>query len=293
MNLKGTVQFNDCNIQNFKIQKDNHAGNYIFNNCKFNSLTFDRFNNYNGNFTLSTCESINYDYKSLISIFQSNLGKTQLFNVKLLSFRNIEIEDSQIMDLTTSNVLWFHDNDLNKNSEKKKFEEIESQNIDKKEKQRKINTQKTFNQYNKREIYRQLKQVCEKNGDRINALEFKSLEMNYYKNEISNAKWYDQDRIILLFSSTNNFGLNWWKPIIWGVGFAILLHLSMIPFNHSSQEWEINPCEANYDFKYFPKLFNPTRAIGEGFVGILDVLQRITLLFFTFQTVSAFRKFIK
>jgi len=188
-NLTGTIQLKSCLFIEAKLTEDNHKGNILFKNCEFQKVIFEHFLNY-GNVTFSTCKAIP-ETASEFLISDSNLGKTQLFNFLFDTFTKVNILDSQISEITTTGVTWFEDKNLNVESESK-----------------------SDSSRKKREIYRQLKQASEKQGDKIQALEFQATELKAFKEYIKlKDKFYKNDRMILWLSQTNNFGLNWWKPL--------------------------------------------------------------------------------
>lgn len=288
--IKGKFLFKNSLIKLTKIYGENQSANVSFSHCQFNKLIIDNFLNY-GNINLSSCGT--FEKNSEISILFSNLGKTYFFNINLTLFDKIRIVDSMIDDIISSGVRWFDDRRLI--------------TVDKDE----IND----GLYRRREIYRQLKFASEKQGDRIQALEFKSRELNAYRSELkrisSKKRGSTLDKINLWFSQSNDFGQNWWKPIWIIILITIGFYLTMVPIG--SNELQFIPAQSFDDisltFKVYcnqlfvlPQLFNPARAVEKVFpidfnfsfwFYLLDIFQRILLAIFIFQIVSAFRKFVK
>ncbi|WP_170252661.1 hypothetical protein, partial [Adhaeribacter aerolatus] len=288
--LAGTVLFDGCLFNKVKISGDNHKGNIIFTSSKFESVSFNHFSNY-GNILFSSCEAISKE-NSELRIWFSNLGKGQFFNFSFDSFSKVAIFDSQLSEIITTGVTWFSD-------EKLIVESYPRQDF----------------YIKKREVFRQLKQSSEKQGDKIQALEFQALELKAFKQSIKTKEhFFKNDRMILLLSQTNDFGLNWRKPLYWVTGittlFFILIAIDISP------ELEWLPARSLPDITttiqcisdklfIFPQLFNPARSINRMFDGMkikieltaslyfLDALHRIILAFFIVQIVSAFRKYVK
>ncbi|QMU29970.1 hypothetical protein [Adhaeribacter radiodurans] len=287
--LTGTVQFSSCSFKEAKIEGDNHKGNFVFNLCQFHKLTFKYFINF-GNLILSSSAGIP-NTNSEFQVYNSNLGKAQFFNVSLKRFDSVDIISSQVSEIITSGVAWFVDTSLlpsmPENSDKNK---------------------------RKREIYRQLKQALEKQGDKIHALEFQAAELKSYEKQISTeAKFLNQNRIILWLGKTNDFGLNWVKPIKQVLIITLIFYFLIIltasdklllkPARNCFEVAETIIEFANFSY-VLPQLINPARTLDRifdseanitlGFWAYLwDALQKIVLAFFIFQIISAFRKFIK
>lgn len=288
--LEGDIYFNSSQIQTTKISGNNYKSNIVFNHCNFNQLNFDFFYNYS---TVSIISAKGFGDESNLTIQHSNLGKTHLFNVFLDSFDKINIYNSVLIDIIIANVKWFSKEKLNPELS---------------------DSQHTYEQ--KKEIYRQLKYALEKQGNRIASLHFKGLEMSTFKQEsFAKIKWYKKifniDRFVLWVGQTNDFGLNWFKPVLFALGFSILFHLlivigvseelSYIP--NWSYESLINTLKIyNDNLSKLPQLMNPAHLLNKVFPGktdisfsahFLDYLLKIILAFFIFQIISAFRKYIK
>ncbi len=288
--LEGALYFNSADIIKAKISGDNYNSNIVFNHCNFNELIFDFFYNYS---TLSIISAKSFYEDSSLTIAHSNLGKCHLFNVFLNTFDKIRIYNSVLTEIITANVKWFDDNKLNP--------EISI-------------SHGTFEQ--RKEIYRQLKYALEKQGSRISSLRFKALEMKTYKQEsFKKAKWYKRilnvDRFVLWVGQTNDFGLNWLKPVLLAIGFSLLFHFLIIVGVSSELTYAPNfsfkSLEATWNIyienlSSLPQLMNPTYLLNRIFphnpnltftVHLLDYLHKLILAFFIFQTVTAFRKYVK
>jgi len=287
--LEGALYFNYSNIVKTKIAGDNYNSNIVFNHCNFNELIFDFFYNYS---TLSIISAKSFGENSSLTIAHSNLGKSHLFNAFLNTFNKINIYNSVLTELITANVKWFDDNKLNP--------EISISNH-------------TFEQ--RKEIYRQLKYALEKQGDRISSLRFKALEMKTYKQEsFIKVKWHKRifniDRFVLWVGQTNDFGLNWLKPVLLAIGFSLFFHFLIIVGvsdeltytpNLSCQSVETTWNIYKENLSILPQLMNPTHLLSRIYpnnpnlsftVHLLDYLLKLIIAFFIFQTVSAFRKYV-
>ncbi|WP_338814185.1 hypothetical protein V9L05_02030 [Bernardetia sp. Wsw4-3y2] len=169
-----------------------------------------------------------------------------------------------------------------------------------------------------REIYRQIRFVLERQGDKIASLKFKSVEMETHKNEVINRfqyKWYHdlQDKIILLSGWTNDFGRSWFKPVRLMIPITIFFYfliitgvsnkLSYCPNLFSIQSWYITLCEYCNYINIMPQLLDPTHSLSRIFIDnkyitigfwayFFDYFYKVILAFFIFQVISAFRKYV-
>jgi hypothetical protein len=110
-----------------------------------------------------------YGVDSLLDIFNSNLGVCELYNTFLDSFTKVAIKNSVLSEIITSNVRWFRLNQLEKPEDYP-------------------GSAQEFYWSNRREFFRQLKYAMNKQGNRIQALEFKSYEMSAFHKELSTQK---------------------------------------------------------------------------------------------------------
>jgi hypothetical protein len=283
---EGTIQFTACSFKETLVSGDLKNGNIRFDTCDFEKLQFSGLTN-SATISLAAC-SAKDNIETVLEIDNSNLGKFELLNTSFESFSKVRITDSILIELVPVGVDWFEDSNL----------EVSLDNTDHKE---------------RREIYRQLKQVCDKQGDRIQALEFQALELRAFRKEIRDTKgWWDKDRWILRLSVTNDFGLHWSKPLILVLILTIFLFYPLMALSYSNHI-QFAPATSWHDVKITtrvlcdqlemcPQLFNPARhtyklfpdgALIGFWVYFWDGLQRIVLAFFIVQIVSAFRKYVK
>lgn len=289
--LEGAFYIENFDVSNAELKGDNYSGNVVFKQCNFNMLNLNYFYNYS---TVSIIGAKAFGINSCFLIENSNLGKLQIFNTSLVGFDGIEVSNSVLTDIITVNVDWFDPKKLNQTMTMTKYDFVQ-----------------------KKEIFRQLKHALEKQGDRIESLKFKSLEMKTYKEEIFyENKWYQgalgHDRFILWLGQTNNFGLNWLKPV-----FYLLLIVSIFYFiivvglseklsytlDLSRESIVVTHKELVIRVSALPQLLNPVHSLDKVFpldtnrfgfwIHFLDYLLKIIVAFFIFQIISAFRKFAK
>ena len=200
----------------------------------------------------------------------SHLGNSDLQNVNLECYRLASIKNSLLSDMTYTGVQWPRPDNIE---------------LDKKEKNEK-----------KRDKYRTLKNVAQKNNDAPRAIAFYAKEMEAYSHTLSWEKGQRIDKIILLFNKwTNGFGLNWWLPILWILGFGFVLYLLLLLSIDS------NDCCICKEWKKFPVFLNPTHKTGVEFICgqwgfwayLFDLSFRIIEATLLYQTIIAFRKFTR
>ena len=149
-----------------------------------------------------------------------------------------------------------------------------------------------------RELFRQLKTVMERQANRIQALQFKQYEMQAYRQELIRLKrFWSRERIVLWANQSNNHGQNWWKPILLALGFSFVL-ISFIVFSFSGEWWSFKAI-SEY-IQHYPRMMNPAFSLENIFGGdntfsfctnFWALLQRVSMSFFIYQTVVAFRKY--
>ena len=288
---QGGIEISNLNIKVCEIWGEYEKDS----NYRFNNLTFRRFRcaTINSILQLSSIKSQGENSEFLINA--SDLNNASLFDVNLQSFDSVIIEKSDFTNMTTSRVTWFEDKQLKTNFQAENDEP-----------------------YERREFYRQLKFNQEKQGNKIQALTFQGLEMKYYGKELTpknvvtkllQKKKYSsllanfilaftsQNRFILWVGKSNNHGQSFLKPII------ILIALSF-PFY-----WLIlRTVYANIDFAFlqehltvWAQLLNPIHDVSKIFndcnpdytTYLLDLTWKIIEAILIFQTITAFRKYIR
>lgn len=285
LNLTGTFTFNSTPIHLVEITSDNHKANVVFNYASFRKVSFDHFNNY-GNLIFSSCKALGFPDTELI-IYNSNLGKAQFQNFFFNSFKKVAIIDSLVSNIEFSGMHWFDPKALYVGDTKSPWRRT-------------------------REVFRQLKQASEKQNDKFQALEFQALELSAYKKEIQQkGKLLSNDGLILWLGQTNDYGLNWRKPMWLLIVISTLLYFPLVISASSKVKWA--PACNYSDFKVtlhefmdysyiWPQLYNPARTLKHAFhdgvvlslgVYFWDMIQRIILAFFIVQIISSFRKYFK
>ena len=210
LNVRGTnsgqIFFNGFTINSILLN-DRGDLEYEFYDCLTNNFNCIKLNRKLHLFGVSSIGE-----NSAFKIRYSSLNQAYFFDVDLQSFSKLNFEKSDLSNFSNCQINWFHDDqiDSNETDQIKKFAY-------------------------KRELYRQLKNNQEKQGDRIKALEFQSKEMHYFRKEKklsgkkeSNRRHWWEDYVILNIGRINNHGQSFFKPILFlgfvSLGFTFLLH---------------------------------------------------------------------
>jgi hypothetical protein len=164
----------------------------------------------------------------------------------------------------------------------------------------------------KRAFFTQLKHAAERRSNQFDFLKFKASEMKAQKEFEDKKQWTAKnlnEKFIFIAGLTNDFGLNWIRPLGLLVGFNLIFFLILFfaghpgiilsPANNCEEMSNTFRCLTEASPNFF-RLFNPAdfkmvdNDMRHSFIitGIL-LLQKITLGFFIFQIISAFRKYVK
>lgn len=279
--LTGNLKIIGLNISIFSLTGFNNNAIYYFDSCQFNKLNLIDFDN-NVTLRFSSCKAFGLEPK--INFRRANLGKTYFYNMDFNSFHKLFIEDSVLNELIIVSCKWFSTEKLN-----------------------------PHNHLINREVFRQIKYSLEKTNNRIDALMFNAYEMQAFEKELVKEKWYSINRFILIASKTNDFGQNWKKPVLILLGVTLLFY----PFILVGLSLKLDYCSFNLDycsikttisellsnFHIAIQMLDPTHSLEkmkfekdseiEKLTYVFDYFYKGLLAFFLFQTVSAFRKFVK
>jgi hypothetical protein len=307
---KGEIMLSDVNINSFRIINYIESSNrLIIRNVIFEKISFEGFSNL-GILKFINCKS-NNSPQSKFSSNDSVLGDTQFRNFNIDRFNTIELKNTDLSNITISPIPQKPISGKKITSKTRGLNGCEQIKYLFKNLSEDDEAVKSLRQ--ERDIFRQLKLVCEKAGDRSGALYYKSYEMRTLHRELIRTKrFFNANRLLLTLSRTNSYGQNYWWPIIWALGLTILFYI--IIFTGISPQLEfkftLNPTalreSASVLWDNFPlvfKMLNPVYDLNRFpgpletnswvWVWFFEYLHKLTLAFFIFQTISAFRKFVK
>ncbi len=325
--LKGDLLFNSLDVNVFKFSGINQNATIKLNAVFVNRLWFDNFSNYSkiifNNVRASTSEWFNEiknrgktvlsKVDSLFQLEHTDLGSCKFWGFNFDSFKTLSFNNVVLSSCEFQSISWFESSKLGRyNSDQTKLLLVSEHN--------RVSIIKDYK--NRREIYRQLKQVLFSQGDTIQALKFKSLEMEQYHEQIKLEKplheidkWHEiGDRFsIFLNRFSNKNGLDWtrsaWLILIITFCFFLLFiaihqpEQSNLPTLSSKERpHPIDLITSNQQIYW--GLLDPTQKVkdvlgakeGEainGWLYFLFFLHRIILAYLIFQTIAAFRKYLK
>ena len=262
------VAISDCKVDELSI--------YFLKNKAYNSarisriesakITFLSLHN-DGWMTLSDIKNGAEKKDSLFTVQDSYLGNAELYHVNLDSFARVQIYNCHIQNIIPVNVKW------NFNTEA--YEGI--------------------NREYQRELFRQLKNVCSRNMDKVNQLQFESMEMHFYSKQLTFKNNFQDWFILKSNQISNNHGSNWLRPIGWLLLFSFILYTIIIC---------ISKCSGNFDVGNFLAFIfplhnisellcsNPSNILHPDGVRFVDVLQKLISSYFIFQFLRSFRKYV-
>jgi hypothetical protein len=230
-----------------------------------NKITFHQLHN-DGWLMIKSLKSKDTGGESLFRIQDSYLGNCELYHVDLASFQQIQILNCHLQNIVPVNVKW--------NFNIKAYEGIKIEYL--------------------RELFRQLKNVCSANMDKISQLRFERLEMHFYNQQLH--WWHNFSDWIILKSNrySNDYGQNWVYPILWLLSFSLLLYTILNYCYGSFVCYHVG----NYSNFLMPfhnlkdVLCGDNKPIQNNWVFFWDTIQRIFSSYFIFQFLRAFRKYV-
>lgn len=283
--FQGLLKFEGWKADTILISGINQNLKLLFKRMFFRFFMINDFTNYS-DISFDKCKGYG---DCTLNLSDSDLGATKFNEFAFDSFKAIRIDNATLDRIKPTSNTWFNDEVLQiGNGTQTKQEEFKS----------------------KREIYRQIKQALKSNGNQIDSLIFQSKELAAFRGELKNSKKYNwTDRIVMSVSQSNDYGLNWGKPVLIVLGITLLLYLILLPYLSDkiaySISFKIEDCENTWNafssnLNVFWQLFNPIRQIKvtygknvtSGWIYFIDLFHRIFLGIMIFQIVKAFRKFV-
>jgi hypothetical protein len=276
--LKGFIKIDNFLLNNMLLTGINSNCIFTLGTIKIDDLKILNYSNF------STTQFLNISplsKHSVLKIENSYMGKTHFSNFNFKEFLKISIYNSNVTEITSTNVKWFYNNQV-----KDLTDEV------------------------KRELFRQIKIAMDKQGDRISYLKFHSYEVEAHRRYLNKNNLQIQDRIILWLGLTNQHGQNWIKPVLLATGFTFLFSALIVFCQSDKLSFSIELTRSNLcntfcvywnNMAIFWHLLNPAHRLDlifadqkiRGISLLWDYLSRLFLAFFIYQTISAFRKYSK
>ena len=261
------VRFGYLDVDCFHFENmNNPIGSEInIGECDFRNFTISHVRNAGRLIVYRMNEKVTECGKLVLE--DSHLGNSDLQNVNLTYYKPVSIKNSLFSNMKYTGVQWPRPDN--------------------------IELDKTETNEKKRDTYRTLKNVAQKNSDAPRAIAFYAKEMEAYSHTLSWEKGERIDMLILWFNQkTNNFGLNWVLPIGLILGLGFLFYILLL----SSC---LGTCNSSVAGKFFVFL-NPTHKIEfvcKGswgfFTYFFDFVFRLIEAALIYQTIIAFRKYTR
>ena len=204
---------------------------------------------------------------SVFTVQNSYFGNAELYHIDLNSYESIHIFNCHLQNIIPVNVKW--------NFNLKAYQGIKADYL--------------------RELFRQLKNVCAKNMDKIGQLQFEKMEMLFYSNQLSWKKNFQDWFILKSNQISNNHGLSWLRPLTWLISLTLIFYTII---NHISGSFY---CYHIGKYLYFLMpfhniddilCFEVSKLTHRNWVYFWDITQRLASSYFIFQFLRAFRKFV-
>ncbi len=257
-------------VENFELSNLRLPQNSELNigDCHFKNFKLSNFRNI-GKFKFYKINILKIKNNEKFQIDNTSIGKTDFQSIKLDSFARVKMFDNIFTEVDYTNVQWKREIEVGQ------FGTSEKTEIAK-----------------KRDTYRTLKNVMIRNNDQQEALVFYTQEMKEHRKiTLKNNGLLSINRITLAFNYwTNEFGLNWWRPVRGLIILSIVFYgLLLCSF------------ASDYNSEYLKNFFeflNPTHKT-EFIAGgcwefesyAIDFFFRIIEGLFIHQTIQAFRKY--
>jgi hypothetical protein len=314
IDINGTVvtesilTISDLRVNGLRLAYDRSVKDLRLSNLKVGTLSMVGLRN-SGELNFSNL--VPYGDNLTLYISSSQPGNWKLIDCNLKAFKRVVIENSDLLGLRYASVEWFNREALQYDgglsapvvtyTRWQRFKRNYFERVPREDRE-------AAAARNRREVYRMLKEAAENQKDRFRSLRFQQEEMKAQGEYLRlTQRFYSPERFVFWAGNSNNHGLNWWKPVLFAVGFTLLFFIILVYntdpqmlrktfFSAAGQEqlwshWGIIPQMMN-PVHAFDKMFPGIKSIPD-FSWLIDYLHRLLMAFFIVQTVSAFRKYMK
>jgi hypothetical protein len=317
--LSGSILISKMNVSVILLKGHNTAAKLTLKDILVKAIHINDFIN-EGGLIFSNLAASSHEFESKpnselnkysgFHIGDSNLGKAQFFQVNFRSFNTIDFHNVMLTEISTSLVTWFTPKQLDHTQTKTAKLKVKDNQYGKIHSELREKLIAVF--HSRKEIYRQLKFASQKQGDIPLSHEFQRREMEYYHLIVKHERPRQLSEFLILWSSfSNNFGQSWLRAL-WGLlvaSFVSYIPIAIVISNKldfTNIDFLGSPLVGNLldaisdNFKLWFILLNPTHRISDlaenignvsTWLYFWDMLSRIVVAYFIFQTVTAFRKF--
>jgi len=266
--LQDSVRLNDFRAEEINIYKlkNKSTNNIDLVRIEANKISFLWLHN-DGWLSLRDFKCGLDNKESLFNIQDSYFGNAELYHIDLNSFKKVHIFNCHLQNIIPVNVKW--------NFNITAYKGIKAEYL--------------------RELFRQFKNVCFKNMDKVSQLQFERMEMTFYATQLHWRRNFQDWFILKTNRFSNNHGSNWLLPLMWLLIFSFAFYTA-INF--------VSGCFANYHFgNYLTFVFplhnindilcvDPSKINHKNLVRFWDIVQKLFSSYFIFQFLRSFRKYV-
>ncbi len=268
-NFNYSIVIKKITILVLKIDGFNESGKILLSDISAENVIIENFVN-NGYVVANNISS--KSNSQMLAVQNSNLGRFEIYNINFEQFDTVNIIDSYIADVVSSNIKWCKSNALTKVSGN--------------------------DHLNSRESFRQLKNIMIKTNNKPDELRFFGYEMRAYHNELKKSKGRRDEKFILWTNYySNQYGLSWMLPLIELLLINLLLY-TVIKIN--LHQTHFNPNLIINDVVGYLEFMNPIHKTSEVFfenksaiAELFDIVDRLIGGFLLFQFLRAFRRLVR
>ena len=266
--LQDSVRINDLKAEEINIIKLKNKSNNSIDLVRIQAskISFLWLHN-DGWLSLRDFKNVVEDKESLFNIQESYFGNAELYHIDLNSFKKVQIFNCHLQNIIPVNVKW--------NFNIEAYKGIKAEYL--------------------RELFRQFKNVCSKNMDKVSQLQFERMEMYFYTTQLHWRKNFQDWFILKTNQISNNHGNNWLLPLGWLSIFSFIFYTII---NYVSGSF------ANYHFGNYLSFVIPLHNINDilcldilqvqnkNLVRFWDIVQKFFSSYFIFQFLRSFRKYV-
>lgn len=282
--VHGNYYLSNLNLNSINLSCINF-GNIIIDRACVNSIWFNELINYSSILLKGVSLKGNFTY---LVLFDSILNKVEFENIDFTKFDDVVIAKSEVSKTLFINCIPPLKFGIKTKVPLIGVEISKEEMIDE-------------NMYY-REIYRQLKQAMENQGNRYHSLYYKAMELNHHRREI---KWGAEKLLLLLNYVSNQYGINWFRGLLFTLCLYTIFFIGYnssleVPFFEFKWDFTINEsietfCSTILPFlRYiasYPNLQLEDKVIVTWHGGMVLILARIFISYGIYQTIVAFRKY--
>lgn len=316
--FEGELQISDIGIENIRIGASNISGSIKMYNIEVGSILFNRIKN-NGTMKIVNLNVMeNRKARSFFTVYESNLGKAEFFQVNFSLFDELNIIDSILIECLFINTKWTNNINSFQGIQMDYYMEdrMPRTGIGYELEKAKIRFKRLFGPAevlspyretiyqtaNRREVFKQIKFALSKQGDYIHEQYLHGLEMNVYNKTLGwNVKFFFTKAILYLSRFTSNYGQSMVRPLFFLLAVNGSLFLWLVLRDKINGVHIVAPSLSTVDgvgnaVAAFLRYLSPIRKNEDELKGwwlVIDYCMRIISSYSIYNLIRASRRFIK